>query len=560
MNWEEVDPIEDKESMEQSFSKPGNTSYYVPQEEGDNTIAINPTLIEEENPQHSQDEVSETAGVNLDFDTNTFSIVTDDEEEKVIQAAESAVNEAKAAAAQEAIKGEKEVAEEAAAAPEEAKIAAVVQAKVAEEGRSKRKSVPSNKVAENIQLVAEAEALKREAEQKALADEQAKRAARERAARIVNQPLSQVSVFTGPEGSIANKIITKNIRLESYDPTSQAKIIFGDKEFFSYTRPDSLCSLCGFKFKDRISFQHNKTKGYVPPRITWSFDHFVPVNFSAVVFRIPVAKGKSTYTSDELEFLKVIGGIACYHCNYEKSQRMFITCPKVDEKVDFNNFQPNTDSIKTFLENLYKSQNKHGWGKNPGERTLNNCLILGGFTKKVWIDKRFEAIKTLAQNVCNLIKRSVDRSKVETRIKLTKVLVQKAKEDLEQDQEFQSLNSQEAKYRYSRVYIAGLFGAAELTFPKPWNDTLLAIDEPMDQEFSPPKTVGKTVAKPVAKPVGKTLSKPIGKPEPSPSGKPKGVPIINPLERQKLLLQERKRTRKGGSRRKRKTYRRIRLF
>jgi len=558
--------------MSQSLFNP-NTSIMSQYEE-----PIDPTLIEEENPQHSQDEISETAGVGLDFETTTFSIVTDDEEEKVIQAAESAVVEAKAEASKEAANGEKELAEEAAVAPEEAKIAAVVQAKIAEEEvRSRRKSIPSNKVAENIQLATEAEAAKKEVAAKALADQQAKKEAAERAARIVNQPLSQVSVFTGPEGSIANKIITKSIRLESYDPTSQAKIIFGDTEFFNYTRPDSLCSLCGFKFEDRISFHHNKTKNYVPPRITLSFDHFVPINFSAVVFRIPVAKGKSKYTSDELEFLKVIGGMACYHCNYEKSQRMFITCPKKEGVVDFNNFQPNDDEIRLFLNDLYKSQNKHGWGKNPGERTLNNCLIKYGLTKKQWIDQRFEAIQTLAKNVCNLIKQKVDRSKVETRIKLTKVLVQKAKEDLDQDQEFQSLKSQEAKYRYSRVYIAGLFGAAELTFPTPWNTG------PMNQK----PLASQPVVKPVVKPVTKAVGKPIG----TPVGTPKGTRIINPIERQKLLskrlstpkndaeivmssdsrpatksskkvtpLQSQKRTRRGGSHRKRKTYRRIRLF
>ena len=510
---------------------------------------IDPTLIEEENPQHSQDEISETEGVDLNFDTNTFSTLTDDEQKKVIQAARSAVYEAKEEAKQEAVKGEKDVAEEAAAAHEEAKIAAAVAdvaaavANVAEEGRPRRQSVPSNKVAENKQVADEAEARRKEAQQKALENEQAKRADKERAALFVNESFSQVSVFTGPEGSIAKKIITKNIRLEIYDPTSQAKIIFGEK-FRSYTKGDSLCYLCGFKFEDRISYQHNKTKGYDPSKLTWSFDHFVPVNFSAVVFRIPVAKGE--YTSTELDLLRVIGGIACYHCNYEKSQRMFITCPKVGVEVDFDKFAPNTDSIKKFLESLYKSQNKHGWGKNLGERTLNHCIVSYGFNKKKWIDTRFEAIKKLAQNVCNLIKTSVDRSKVETRIKLTKVLVQKARHDLEQDQVFQNLNSQEAKYRYSRTYIARLFGAAELTFPKPWYDRLL-VNQPM---------ISKTVN------VGQDYTPPSPKPqsEPPPSGRPKGVLIENPMKRQKRILEEKKTTIKGGSRRKRKTYRRIRLF
>jgi hypothetical protein len=541
--------------MSSQLNNSSNSITYQDEEE-----TIDPTLIEEENPKHSQDEISEIAGVDLNFDTATFSsMVTDDEEEKVFEAVKLAVVEVKREASQEAAKGEEEIEEEAKIADEEAAIAVVVQKKVAqevaeeiaEEGRQRRKSIPSNKVAENIQLAAEAEAAKRQAAAKAVADQQAKKEEAERAARIVNQPLSQVSVFTGPEGSIAKKMIIKNIRLESYDPTSQARIIFGDKEFFNNTKRDSLCYLCGFKFEDRISFHHNKTKNYVPPRITLSFDHFVPINFSAVVFRIPVAKGKSKYTRDELELLKVIGGMACYHCNYEKSQRMFITCKKEGGDVDFNKFQPNDGEIKSFLNDLYKSENKHGWGRNPGERTLNLCLLKNGLTKKQWIDRRFEAIQTLANNVCNLIKQKVDRSKVETRIKLTKVLVQKAKEDLEQDDIFNKLKSQEGRYRYSRVYIAGLFGAAELTFPTPWNTGSMSQNPLAYQPVIKPQSVGKSV--------GKAFGKPVGKPEPLPSGKPKGIRIYNPLEKQKLLLGQ-KITKKGGSRRRRKTYRRIRLF
>jgi hypothetical protein len=529
---------------------------------------INPTVIEEENPQHSQDELSDEAGVNLDFDTPSFSSVTVNEEEQVIQAAESAVDEAKAAAAKEAAKGEKEVAAEEKVAAEEAKTAAVVQAKVAEEeqqiavaeeGRSRRKSIPSFKISQNKQQVSETEAAKKAEEAKVEADAKAKELEAAKAAQIVNLPLEKVSVgFSGTESTIAYKIVTKNTRLETYNPNSQANTIFGS-ELYKYTGRDSLCSLCGFKLSDRIDYRHNNRWGYDLNQLTWSYDHFVPINFSAVMFRIPVSKG--IYEPDELEFLKVIGGIACYHCNYEKSQRMFVTCRKVGGKVDFNNFEPKTESIKTFLENLYKSQHKSGWGKNPGERTLNNCLISYKYTKKAWIDKRFEAIKTLAQNVCNLIKRSVDRSKVETRIKLTKVLVQKAKEDLKNDVKFKILSSQEAKNRYTQEYTAKLFGAAELTFPKPWKTNLPNIDEVMSEVKSP-----------------------FGKPKPSPSGKPVTLPsgetvipttIINPSKRQQEQTRpdprgERGRStsrkRRGGSSRKRtrksrrKTYRRIRLF
>lgn len=530
-------------------------------------LIIDPTLIEEENPKHSQDEISQIAGVDLDFNTTTFPT---DDEEKAIQAAESAaesaVVEVKREASQEAVKGAEEVAEEAAVALEEAKTSAVVQAKVAEEvaeeeGRPRRKSVSSFKVAENMQLAAEAEAAKREAAAKSIADQQTKREAAERAAQIVNQPLSQVSVFTGPEGSIAKRMIIKNIRLESYDPTSQAKIIFGDTEFFNHTRPDSRCYLCGFKFEDRISFHHNKTKNYVPPRITWSFDHFVPINFSAVVFRIPVAKGKSKYTRDELELLKVIGGMACYHCNYEKSQRMFITCEKEGQVVNFNNFKPNDNEIRSFLNDLYKSENKHGWGKNPGERTLNLCFIKNGLTKKAWLDQRFKAIQTLAYNVCNLIKQKVDRSKVETRIRLTKVIVQKAKEDLLEDDIFNKLTSQEGRYRYSRVYIAGLFGAAELTFPTPWKYVGVRIMNPIERqqlerqqiEIQKEREEEERIRKEKLNKVQKILEEERGSVRKNVEPRSRSTSRIKSGSRHKRI---RKITRKN----KRKTYRGVRLF
>lgn len=521
---------------------------------------INPTVIEEENPQHSQDELSDEAGVDLDFDTPSFSSVSVNEEEQVIQAAESAVDEAKVAAAKEAAKGEKEVAVEEKVAVEEAKIAAVVQAKVAEEeqqiavveeGRPRRKSIPSFKISENMTQQSLSEAAKKAEEAKVAADAKAKALEAAKAARIVTLPLEKVSVgFSGTESTIAYKIVTKNTRLETYNPNSQANTIFGS-ELYKYTGRDSLCSLCGFKLSDRIDYRHNKRWGYDLNQLTWSYDHFVPINFSAVMFRIPVSKG--IYGPDELEFLKVIGGIACYHCNYEKSQRMFVTCRKVGGKVDFNNFKANTDSIRKFLENLYKSQHKSGWGKNTGERTLNNCLISYNYTKSKWIKERLDAITKLAEAVCSIIKTKVDRSKVETRIKLTKVLVQKAKEDLKNDVKFKNLSSQEAKNRYTQEYTAKLFGAAELTFPKPWKTNLSNIDEGMSE-----------------------LKPSVVKPKPLPSGKPVTLPsgetviptiITNPLKRQQQKQDlSIKRARTGGSSHKRtrksrrKTYRRIRLF
>jgi hypothetical protein len=283
--------------------------------------------------------------------------------------------------------------------------------------------------------------------------------------------LSQVSLGWNDSNTIAWATIIKKTRLETYDATSQAKMIF-KSQFDEKTKPDSRCFLCGFMLEDRMSWWHNNIHEYDPPRLTWSYDHFVPVNFSAVMFRIPVAKGG--YGADELKLLEINGGIACYHCNYEKSQRMFVTCKKVGGIVDFNNYKPNEPSIRKFFEDLYTSQNKNGWADEQGNRTLINCLVKYRKDKNTWIRERTEAIVELANKVCEVIRTKVDRSKVETRIKLTRVLVQKAKDDLTRDQKYITLTSSEAKITYARNYTAKLFGAAELTFPSPWRDGVIS--------------------------------------------------------------------------------------
>lgn len=276
--------------------------------------------------------------------------------------------------------------------------------------------------------------------------------------------LSEISnLDDGSEDTSANKIIIDNIRLETYNATSQAIAIYGG-ELTKFITPDSPCALCGFPLKDRISYIHNETHGYKGNPLTWSYDHFVPVNFSAVVFRIVTSKN---YEKDELNLLKDNGYIVCYHCNYEKSQRLFVTCPKKDGVVDFNNFQPNEETITKFVNDLYVSRNKHGWADKKGNRTLINCLIKYSKHRITWIRERIKAIKELAQKVCNNIISKVDFEAVEERLKLTKLIVRKAQTSVIHDERYKGLNPK-SKNRFRREYIAKLFAAAELTFRSPW--------------------------------------------------------------------------------------------
>jgi hypothetical protein len=281
------------------------------------------------------------------------------------------------------------------------------------------------------------------------------------------------SDFHQSVATAATEIIQKDIRLESYSATSQAKKIYGSN-FSTLTSPDQKCALCACMFKDRISYSHNRN--FHPDnleKLTITYDHFTPVNFSALVFRIPVAG--VNYDNFEMNIFLLNGHMTCYHCNYEKSQRMFITCPKKGGVVDFNNFAPNEKSIKAFFTNLVKSENKHGFAKDGITKTLDICLK--GKDKNQWIEERVKEIKSRANLVCEEIKRSVELENVKRRIQMTKILIRKAIRDLSEDSNFSNL-SKKGQYRYKREYISRLFGQLELDFPKPWKSSPVSVPIP----------------------------------------------------------------------------------
>jgi hypothetical protein len=351
--------------------------------------------------------------------------------------------------------------------------------------------------------------------------------------------------------TIATSYIIPNIRLETYNPTSQASMIF-DQEFMKGINGETLCSLCGFKLKDRVSYWHNKIHNPTNlEKLTWSYDHFVPVNFSAVVFRIPTSK--STFTPIEKEYLKNIGHIACYHCNYEKSQRMFITCP-VKGKKDFNNFQPNEDSITLFVHDLYKSQNKNGWSKEGDEikRTLTKCLTNEKKHYVTWIRQRIGAIRKLAQNVCNIIKNNTNHTIIKQRHKLARIIIAKADQSLISNDEYKCIKKNKKKISFRKNYIANLFASAELNFPKPWKEdsvidsSKLEIIEEEPEVESIPSDMTSTVRR-----------------DEKIDLKIKRDPPIDSRKKRQFSQKTKFAANFGSSRKrknKRKTYRRIRLF
>jgi hypothetical protein len=308
------------------------------------------------------------------------------------------------------------------------------------------------------------------------------------------------------------------------------------------------------------------------------------------MFRIVVAEGKGTYTPEELENLRVTGDIVCFHCNYEKSQRLFITCPveKDTDKSNFNGFSPNDEVIEAYVNDLFNSKHRYGYSEIVGERTLQNCLKAAKKSKKDWITERIQHITGLAQQVCDMIRDKVDRYNVEIRVKLAKIIVRQAKQQALQDKNYPKLLRPDQQTRFIKEYIAKLFAAAELKIlPKPWKGSpaYIAIARAIapapasapDTVMSFPsanvpiykkETVSSTRKKKVQQ-TGSTARTPLRNttartplrnttdvgeivmstaPRPATKSSKKPSPFVS-----------RKRPGRGGSR-KRKTYRRIRLF
>jgi len=270
----------------------------------------------------------------------------------------------------------------------------------------------------------------------------------------------------GSQSTVARKLITNDIRLESITPDSQAKKIFTQDELNAMTS----CYICGCKFEERISAKHNKRWGYPENQITVSYDHSAPINFSAVVGRVPSPYGK--YSENEKEFLKLNGKMACFHCNYTKSQRMFLRCPKDDKgHIDFQNFEPNTDAITKFINDLWDNQSE--WSKGPNdENTLHHCVGEDQESIDKWKEERIQAITDSVQLICNMIKTHVSQDNVIKRFYFTNLLIAKAKELLKSDPYLKDPTiSDRTKKGYEKRYIVKFVSKAEGTdqrFVSPW--------------------------------------------------------------------------------------------
>ena len=281
---------------------------------------------------------------------------------------------------------------------------------------------------------------------------------------------------TGSEQTIAGEIIEKKVRLETFKPDDQASSIYSQTELDTFTK----CYLCGFDFKDRVSVRHNE-RWYKDnlKKVTKSYDHTAPVNFSFIVSRIP----SQYYILAEYEkpYLKSNGQYACFHCNFTKSQMMFITCPKVGGKVNFDKFDVNPIAIVNFLNKLLESTSE--WSIGPdGENTLYKCIENYEGGKEQWAVDRTEAIRASAFEVCTMIKKHVDQTNVAKRFYYTKLLIKKAKELLKEDFYMNDEHKTEKKKKeYAKKFIANFVAKAEgkdPKFVKPWKPFAIGTSPP----------------------------------------------------------------------------------
>jgi hypothetical protein len=435
-----------------------------------------------ENPEHEEIPKEESI-FNFNFDSPQEGSLEDEQAISKIIQDETIIEEASQSAHQAVEDEQKEEEEENGKKVEQAELNRAVfeQAELEEQivevvaSRPRRISHPSLRFAASLkQQQDEAnlrEAIKKEAQRKVEEKQKEKSELSEvmDTEKVTESQLNLVSGVSETDATIAHRFITVG-RLETYKPSSQAGVIFGDR-FMRSINGETPCELCGFKLKDRISYWHNvfHKKPDAETTLTWSFDHRPPINFSAIMFRIVVAKG--TYTPEELNNLRVTGDIVCFHCNYVKSQRLFITCPKGQDKDknNFSGFSPNVPTITKFVNDLYDSKHKYGYSQIVGQRTLQNCLKAAGKSKKDWITERINHIRGLADQVCNMIKDKVDRVNVQVRYKLTKIIVRQGRQKALKDKNFPRHLREDQQNRFIREYIAKLFAAAELSlFPRPW--------------------------------------------------------------------------------------------
>jgi hypothetical protein len=208
-------------------------------------------------------------------------------------------------------------------------------------------------------------------------------------------------------GNVSTKETTL-VRLELCTPTTQAIKIHG-AETVNNVGWDSRCSLCGFKLSQRQPPGSPTGPGGKPK---WSYDHTLPVNITALFFRIICSHHK--YNDYEINIMSHLGDISCSNCNISKGNQRFIHIPINTE----NPSTPNRTNIRIFLNRLLSSIDHGTLGAQSLKAAIEtiDIVVPAGvdkyeFLKNHWIDIQYNNIKRKVELICNVLNNHVDRNK-----------------------------------------------------------------------------------------------------------------------------------------------------
>ena len=291
--------------------------------------------------------------------------------------------------------------------------------------------------------------------------------------------LSDVSNMTALTATKAFIMAMKGSRIEGPKPDSQLKFIHG-QEVYDSINENTLCDLCGFSLKYRQPDDYYIAASPNYRILKWSYDHTIPVNYAAVVFKVYFTDGQ--YSEMERYIMSFLGGPTCYHCNLEKSQQKFITCPDA-KKTKWRKLRPNVMAINSFLSQLLHSSRKgdnaiNAEGNTSLRRQINRIIPKKGQLKdNYWIEIRKEYIKKKCEKICELIKTYVDYDSAYARVKLMRSVIKAERAIL--DAQMPPLRKEVIKRRVSKKARDALFECSV----QPWIEGSVELQTQSEKTF-----------------------------------------------------------------------------
>ena len=291
--------------------------------------------------------------------------------------------------------------------------------------------------------------------------------------------LSDVSNMTALTATKAFIMAMKGSRIEGPKPDSQLKFIHG-QEVYDSINENTLCDLCGFSLKYRQPDDYYIAASPNYRILKWSYDHTIPVNYAAVVFKVYFTDGQ--YSEMERNIMSFLGGPTCYHCNLEKSQQKFITCPDA-KKTKWRKLRPNVMAINSFLTQLLHSSRKgdnaiNAEGNTSLRRQINRIIPKKGQLKDdYWIEIRKEYIKKKCEKICELIKTYVDYDSAYARVKLMRSVIKAERAIL--DAQMPPLRKEVIKRRVSKKARDALFECSV----QPWIEGSVELQTQSEKTF-----------------------------------------------------------------------------